>query len=302
MKIRSLQVLVSWSLLVGLAASSRADVVAGFDDLTLAPNSANGGPMPGSTSAPGSWGSTVWTGSFTSQGAQFSNRFADYGSNGTSWSGFAYSNQTDTTTPGFGNQYSTYAGEAHSGDNFGVASGYRDVASFDPTDLADLEGLPSLALPFGASIEGVFVTNTTYAALSMLNGDSFAKAFGGDTGNDPDWFKVTAYGADALGNVLAASVEFYLADFRFADNAQDYILDDWAYMNLSSLAGASRIFFNLSSSDVGAYGMNTPAYFALDDVTYRINQGAAVPEPASLATAGLAAGLIGLALRRRRAG
>ena len=42
----------------------------------------------------------------------------------------------------------------------------------------------------------MLVTNTTFAFLSMQNGDEFAKQFGGDDGNDPDFFKVTFRGFD----------------------------------------------------------------------------------------------------------
>jgi hypothetical protein len=30
------------------------------------------------------------------------------------------------------------------------------------------------------------------------------------------------------------SIEFYLADFRFANNSQDYILKTWEYLDLTS--------------------------------------------------------------------
>ncbi|AMV38539.1 DUF4465 domain-containing protein [Planctomyces sp. SH-PL62] len=300
MKSRSLSLVTSLVFvgLLGLAPAARAGVV-DFEDLSLSPDSATAGPMSGATSAPGSWGSTVWTGTFASGGAEFANRFADYGQGVSTWSGFGYSNRTDATTAGYGNELSAYAGSAHSGGNFGVASGYRNPP-FAPANPADLAGLPTFSIPTGASLAGMFVTNTTYAALSMLNGDSFAKKFGGDSGDDADWFKLTAYGVTAAGSLLGTSVDFYLADYRFDDNSLDYVLDTWAYMDLSSLAGASQLSFNLTSSDVGRYGMNTPAYFAVDDLTYRLPP-AAVPEPASLALAGAAAVVLGAALRPRRA-
>ena len=65
------------------------------------------------------------------------------------------------------------------------------------------------------------------AKFPMDSGNwTFAKKFGGTTGNDPDFFKVTVKGYK--GGVLTTdSVPFYLADFRFANNALDYIVDSW---------------------------------------------------------------------------
>jgi hypothetical protein len=61
-------------------------------------------------------------------------------------------------------------------------------------------------------------------------------------------------------------VDFYLADYRFADSNDDYIVDSWRQVDLSSLGHATRVTFALSSSDVGMFGMNTPAYFAVDQI------------------------------------
>ena len=63
----------------------------------------------------------------------------------------------------------------------------------------------------------------------------------------------------------------YLADFRFEDNTQDYILKDW---EIAEIVSCDRVDFELQSSDVGQYGMNTPAYFCLSlaqDLTNSIN-------------------------------
>jgi hypothetical protein len=61
-------------------------------------------------------------------------------------------------------------------------------------------------------------------------------------------------------------VEFYLADFRFENNGEDYIVDTWEYVDLSSLGVVNKLEFSLGSSDVGAWGMNTPAYFVIDTI------------------------------------
>ena len=79
----------------------------------------------------------------------------------------------------------------------------------------------------------------------------------------PDWFLLTIHGLDANGDE-AKTVEFYLADFRAEDNGKEYIIEDSTRVYLSSLSSITGLQFTLSSSDNGQYGMNTPAYFAID--------------------------------------
>jgi len=62
------------------------------------------------------------------------------------------------------------------------------------------------------------------------------------------------------------SVDFYLADFRFEDNTQDYIVDTWEMVDLSTLGKIDQLGFTLSSSDNGDWGMNTPGYFFIDEL------------------------------------
>jgi len=66
------------------------------------------------------------------------------------------------------------------------------------------------------------------------------------------------------------SVVFIYADFRNTDNSKDYIIKDWAYVDLSKLGVFDTIFFNLESSDVGQFGMNTPAFFCIDNFEYNV--------------------------------
>ncbi|MEM1109169.1 MAG: DUF4465 domain-containing protein [Planctomycetota bacterium] len=156
-------------------------------------------------------------------------------------------------------------------------------------------GSSTINLPAGLTPESVELTNTTSAFFSMLNGDSFAKQFGGDTGDDPDFFSVTFTGYDALGGAggpgnVTGSSTFFLADFTFSDNTQDFIVDDWTFLDLSPLGAARSVGLSFASSDVGDFGINTPLYVALDNLTL-------IPEPTTFAVLG---GLALVITRRRQ--
>jgi len=212
------------------------------------------------------------SGGFTSGSFRFESIYdALYGS----WEGFACSNVTDNTTPGWGNQYSAIPGGGEGGSS-NYAVGYRGLGQprndFYPTEL-----------------DGMFVTNTTYAYLSMLNGDAYAKKFGGADGTDEDWFLLTITGK--LAGSPVAAVEFYLADFRFADSGDDYIIADWTWVDLASLGVVDALTFELTSTDNDdVWGMNTPAYFAMDNL---------VPEPGTMSLLALG-GMVPILSGRRR--
>lgn len=234
----------------------------------------------------GYWNGGDGSGGFASGGVTFANNFVDWGG-GYSWDGFAYSNVSDTTTPGYEDQYAAFTGSGYGGAG-NYAIGYVPLDFYSGT-YAPIPIIATLESP--SALGMVRVTNTTYAALSMKNGDWAAKKFGGVSGNDPDWYKLMIAGKDASGN-LTGTVEFYLADYRFADNNSDYIVDTWKAVDLSSLGVVKRLEFSLASSDTGIFGMNTPTYFALDSLQ--------VPEPATLGLMGI--GGLAMLLRRRRQG
>ena len=198
-------------------------------------------------------GSTL-SGGYTSGGLFFENNYSPAFD---SFTGFAASTTTDTTTPGFTNQFSNITGAGADGSaGFGLAFLNGRVV------------LPSLQIVLGAEF-----TNTTYAALSMLNGDAFAKQFGGATGDDPDFFRLLIEGFDDFGSSTGI-VELMLADYRFADNSLDFVLDQWVFQDLTALGFVKELAFSFESSDVGTFGINTPQYFAIDNLT-------TIPEPGS---------------------
>ncbi len=211
-------------------------VEAGLEDLNLAAESFYNG--------------SDGAGSFTSGGFTFLN---DYNTEWESWSGFAASTVTDTETEGWANQYSAIPGHGVLGTSayaVSYASGGAEI-QFEKT-----------------AISGLYITNSTYAYFSMLNGDDYSKKFGGEDGTEPDWFKVNIYGVSEAGDTTGI-VEYYLADFRSENSSDDYITDYWKWVDLSSLGEITKLRFGLSSSDVGDWGMNTPAYFCIDQVNHQ---------------------------------
>jgi hypothetical protein len=110
-------------------------------------------------------------------------------------------------------------------------------------------------------VVGLKITNTTFAYNSMRFGDMYGKKFGGSTGKDSDYLFVRIqFFSPAL---PSDSIDIYLADFRSADSTKDYILDTWQSVNLPYV---DSVTFTMYSSDNSAWGMNTPGFFAVDDV------------------------------------
>lgn len=196
------------------------------------------------------WNGSDGSGGFASGSVHFRNNYnTDWGF----WDGFSYSNLTDGTTSGMAGQYSAIAGSGQAGSaKYAIAY----VGWTEP---------PTITLDTPGIVRGLYVTNNNTAYFSMLNGDAYAKKFGGDNGSDPDWFLLTITGKDDKGSVTG-TVAFYLADFRFNDNSADYILKTWQFVDSTSLGMVKSLAFSLSSSDAGAFGMNTPAYFAIDTI------------------------------------
>jgi len=217
-----------------------------------------------------------FAGGFSSSGVNFANSFTDYGAY-TAWSGFGYSNTVDVVTGGFGNQYSAITGGGYDGsaDTYGV-----------------FYTAGSLSFGTAVMVTGSYFTNTTYSYDAILNGSSFSDPFGGDSGDVEDWFYVTIYGLDSSGN-RGASIDYYLADYRFADNSLDYIVDSWAFLDLSTLGTVYGLDFTFSSSQEGDYGLNNPAYFAIDNLSFDV-----VPEPTSSVL--VVVGIVSLVSSRKR--
>ena len=198
---------------------------------------------------------TEWTGdkSGTETNGTYLNKFDDgffvfdnyFTPAWNSWGGFMYTNKTDVTTAGWGNN-SAITGGGKNGKVYLTVN----TSSDNPAVISFKDGQVH-------TFSGMFVTNATFTYLSMKNGDGFAKKFAAG-----DWFKLEIYGKNAQGTDTP-SVEVYLADFR---NGKSEMLNSWKWVNLESLGDVKSLHFKLSSTDNGEHGMNTPSYFCVDGV------------------------------------
>ncbi|MFT5582424.1 MAG: hypothetical protein ACI9G9_001690 [Psychromonas sp.] len=177
--------------------------------------------------------------------------------------GFSITNKSDDTTAGYTNSQSAITA---SGDN---SANYAMFYSNGAIDLTPI-GFPI--------INSASFTNSTFAFISMRDGDSFGKQFGSLNGadgesdgtNGEDFFSLTVYSLGLDGDTIGF-VTIMLADFKFVDNTKDYILDAWENFDLSALNKPGKriayLTFGFKSSDNGDFGMNTPAYFAMDNLS-----------------------------------
>jgi hypothetical protein len=150
--------------------------------------------------------------------------------------GFTYTNKTDVTTSGYTN-ISAITGKGVNGNV------YLTVALSNPATMKiNNSGL--------YRFKELYITNSTYAYLSMKDGDYYASAFGAD-----DWFKLTIYNADK-----SAKVDVLLAEGT-------NLLNEWKKVDLSALGNTDELQFEMSSTKNNDYGMVTPNYFCMDGIT-----------------------------------
>lgn len=166
-----------------------------------------------------------------------------------SWKGFAVSSLTDSVTSGYDNQYSVKAGKGALGSKqFALVFDTARVILFHP------EGKGVIQNP---KVKSVMLTNSTYTYNDMRDGSPFSKKFA-----EGEWFKVIITGY--LGTTVVGNVEYYLADFR---SGKKFLNKDWVKVDISELGEVSALGFSFDSSDKGAWGVNTPKYVCVDNLT-----------------------------------
>ncbi len=173
------------------------------------------------------------------------------------WYGFAPSKSDDVTdysSTSFypGHQLNAITGKGANGAAYMV--GYW--SSFDEGDKLSL-ATATLSIKHDDgevfAPESVKITNTTLAYYSNLNGTNGCKKF-----DEGDEFVLNIYGEDAHG-IQRGPVTVKLA-------SGVNFLKTWQLVDLTPLGEVVGIYFTMNSTDTGKFGINTPTYFALDDL------------------------------------
>lgn len=195
----------------------------------------------------------------------------EYGWKNSTWtSGSVYTNIHDTINVSASNLYACASYTAYDGNNYATV---KDSA------MIYLENTPT----FLNKVSGFFITNTTFVKNAIKNGTATSRKFGDTTGTGwgsstaqgayPDWYRLVVYGYKD-GNLNPNSVVIYLADYRPAGTANDYIVRDWRYVNCIPVGFVDSLQLILESSDVTIGGkMKTPGYFSIDHFTTTNNVG-----------------------------
>lgn len=159
---------------------------------------------------------------------------------GTYFDAFVVTNETSTAFVDYNDAYRSASGGAFKGQNYVVwypIYGGQDTVSFA-----------------AQTVPGFYVNNNVYAVNSMSNGDGYCPKY-----TSEDYFQLVCTGLKA--KAVVGTVTFDLA------KGGKYV-NQWTYVDLSSLGEIDAMIFSTASSQAG-----TPTYFAMD------NFGAAKPDP-----------------------
>ncbi len=180
--------------------------------------------------------------------------------------GLWYSWEDDKTTLGSGltNAWGGY---------YGYAEGGVAISNYIDANLANGDYEHQLAVPVSngtdnfavvfctayltfkeaSVIESMDVIPTTYTLNVMKNGNSMAQPL-----TDAGSF-LTVVATGYVSGEKTTAIEFDLA-------RDGQMIEDWTTVDFSALGAADSIVFTMVGSDAGSCGLNTPAYFAIDNV------------------------------------
>ncbi len=212
--------------------------IADFENLTLAVES----HVPGNYTAEEEVMTEFYSGDYKFK----TYSFAEWAT----WAFFSYTNETDTSFVDYNvGQFRNVVG-----------AGVEGSANYSVVYVSTMMGITSLftndLLP--KVIDGMYITNTPVVRDAVVKGDATETAF---VTGDSLILQITGVVADAV----VSSISYPLADYRNSDVAEHYLLSTWEWFDLSALGAVDEVRFNIVGSRNGSFGLNSPAYFAIDN-------------------------------------
>lgn len=197
-------------------------------------------------------------GSFVSGSFKFDNFYSpDYGGY---WGNYGYTNMTSTNFESYllGQWKNVVGGGAEESENYMVAyPGYYGGK------------ITVMNNPDGDVISGCYITNSAYTLDNILNGDGMSNDDGAPFGQG-DYLKLTITADNGK------SLDFYLADYRAAEESERYYVNDWTWVDLSVLGTVKELTFTFDGTKKNSFGLTTATYFCMD------NLGGEAPEATSV--------------------
>ncbi len=146
----------------------------------------------------------------------------------------------------------TKGGGRNGSDGFAIV-----VGNYNDSSISD--HLPEMHFADGKArkVLGCYVNSTTYFLNIVKNGNPFSPAL-----SEGEEIKISATGYDAA-NSKTATVEMTLA------RKGEYITQ-WRAWDLSQLGEVVSIKFDITGGPTTEWGMTTPKYFAIDDITIEL--------------------------------
>ena len=210
------------------------------------------------------------------------------GGEGSSWGGYYWDgfcpamggDITDYGQPGSSDTWTTRYGGCMAGG--GCVIGNDGKVTADPTQPYLVAYYGAWAGPQGSNhikfIDkdgneafepvGVYVSNHPWPYYGCEHGDGFGEPFA-----EGDHFDLTAVGVKPDGSEVAVTMT--LVDFT---NGELHAANDWTFFDLSSMGEVTMVYFTMSSTDEGPYGMNTAAYFCMDKFQVKVDYSTSVKD------------------------
>lgn len=164
-------------------------------------------------------------------------------------------------------------GAGHNSDNFAIVYGYVDQYN------SSYMTYPQITFRRATKISSVWICNSAYTYGVIMKGNHW------DDGEDDGWtgsalplsgtfsdgkkgyLTIEAYGYNGTTPTNNGKpLTFDLANYNTSSTGN--VIDKWTEWDLSALGNVTVIKFNIVGNDSGTYGLNTPAYFCIDDIAY----------------------------------